>query len=246
MVKAAVLALGLLLVGCATSQPEREARAEQIFHQCAAETDTRGATITSMVVQPNGRVSYKWKIDGGGSNALAQMPKMETCLRAKGDTVGGFQSSLATAKEYHRSIPAKDRVRSAYFIAVPPPNGPLKEAPAKVTTFNLDSPVWFYANFWNSGQDHKMKLSWTRPDGILELQQDVAVKEATGRSTWRVALLPAERVRHSGTWTLEVYSDDEFMGRFTFTVVPGAVEKPAPPNTEAPKAVAVPLLENQP
>src|SRR5262245_40166743 len=220
MAKAAVLALGLLLVGCATSQTDREARAEQKVHQCAAETGTRGATITSMVIQPNGRVSYKWKIDGGGSNALAQMPKMETCLRAKGDTVSGFESSLATAKEYHRSIPAKDRVRSAYFVSAPPPNGPLKAAPPEVTTFNLNSPVWFYANFWNSGQDHKVKLNWKRPDGGLELQQDVAVQEATGRSTWRVALLPAERVRHSGTWTLEVYSDDESVGHYTFTVLP--------------------------
>ena len=220
MVKAAVLAVGLLLVGCATGQPERQARAEQTFHQCAAETGTRGATITSIVLQPDGRASYKWKIDGGGSYALAQMPKMETCLRAKGDTVGGFASPVAAAKEWHRNIPAKDRVRSAYFVAAPPPNGPLKEAPPEVTTFNLDSPVWFFANFWNSGQDHKMKLNWTRPDGVLELQQDVAVREGSARATWRAALLPAERVRHSGTWTLEVYSDDEFVGRFTFTVVP--------------------------
>ena len=59
-------------------------------------------------------------------------------------------------------------------------------------------------------------------------------------------MLPAERVRHSGAWTLEVSSDDEFVGRFTFAVVPAVVERPAPPNTEAPKAVAVPLRENQP
>ena len=88
-----VLAALLLLAGCATqgTVSPKQAKAQTDFYDCARDVGSRGASITNIVDTPDGGVSFKFKIDGGGEVSISQMKTLAACMRAKNYRVDGYR-----------------------------------------------------------------------------------------------------------------------------------------------------------
>jgi len=78
--------VAVTLSACAATEPvsPKQEKAQADFSDCARDVGSRGASITNIVDTPNGGVSFKFKIDGGGETSIAQMKPLAACMRGKG------------------------------------------------------------------------------------------------------------------------------------------------------------------
>jgi hypothetical protein len=134
------------------------------------------------------------------------------------------QELAAQRKAKLASVSPRDLVSRAYFVAVAPPNGNLAEPPARAESFKMDGPVTFFLNLYSSGRTLQAKFKWYDPSGKLVSQQDRTLHGPTSDASrfWLTQVLPSVHVQAAGRRAMDLYLDDDHLGRYEFTVTQGS------------------------
>jgi hypothetical protein len=82
----------------------------------------------------------------------------------------------------------------------------------------MDGPVTFFLNLYSSGRTLQAKFKWYDPSGKLVSQQDRTLHGPASNASrfWLTQVLPSVHVQAAGRGAMDLYLDDDHLGRYEF------------------------------
>jgi hypothetical protein len=206
--------------GCASAPQPPMTAAQEATYRAIQKCSSAGMSVQIDDVRQDG--TYRAHVRGEPQ----QHVEFEECVRQERSAAWKDRSSYKFDSSLGAFVPPERRalVLHAYFTTVHPPAGKLTgvTVPPAVSKFRLNEQVVFFLGVQRSGRVMHGRFRWLRPDSSPELEQALTLSDAPGNVTWSwyAQTLPAGRLDAPGTWALEAYFDDEFVGRYEFVVGP--------------------------
>jgi hypothetical protein len=188
---------------------------------------------------------WVWYVD---PLALSQWKQCELEARTRQQRAGKLAASPSltpqpVATDQSRSIPsqasASDLVKDAFFAKAPPEPGRVfrrdgSDLPPKVQEFDAekDGTVIFYYLVKQAYKTFQLRTAWYDPSGALFDTFSRALDQTQGSMfTWfyTINVVKTDRIKeYPGTWTVELFIDDQPVGKYSFRLNSKADYVPRP------------------